>query len=99
MGHSAHVTNVRWSHDSTRLVSTGGADTAVLVWRREALGGTRKGQGDSDDSDTDEEEEGKVIFFDNCHMDQGWEVFERSELSELYLIFLTATFILLCYLS
>jgi WD40 repeat protein len=31
-GHSAHVTNVRWSCDNSKLVSTGGADMSVMVW-------------------------------------------------------------------
>ncbi|KAL7025362.1 hypothetical protein ACKWTF_013453 [Chironomus riparius] len=31
-GHSSHVTNLSFLHDDTRLISTGGADTAVLQW-------------------------------------------------------------------
>ena len=33
VGHSAHVTNVRFTNDSKWLVSTGGADHAVFQWR------------------------------------------------------------------
>jgi len=33
IGHSAHVTNVRWSNDLQWAVSTGGADHAVFQWR------------------------------------------------------------------
>lgn len=33
VGHSAHVTNVRFSHDKTKVISTGGADHAVFQWR------------------------------------------------------------------
>lgn len=31
-GHSAHVTNIRFSHDKKRVVSTGGADLAIFQW-------------------------------------------------------------------
>ncbi|XP_037073170.1 echinoderm microtubule-associated protein-like 5 [Pollicipes pollicipes] len=34
MGHSSHVTNVRWTYDGQYLVSVGGADCSVLVWER-----------------------------------------------------------------
>ena len=33
VGHSAHVTNVRFSADKMRVISTGGADHAVFQWR------------------------------------------------------------------
>lgn len=33
VGHSAHVTNVRWSHDFQWVLSTGGADHSVFQWR------------------------------------------------------------------
>ncbi len=77
MGHSAHVTNVRFSHDNSCLVSTGGADTSVIVWHNhgEKYDTVRNAHQSDDslpvpssnaymneDSDTDSEEEGKV-----CH--------------------------------
>ena len=33
VGHSAHVTNVRWSHDFQWILTTGGADHSVFQWR------------------------------------------------------------------
>ncbi|KAK7066468.1 Echinoderm microtubule-associated protein-like 5, partial [Halocaridina rubra] len=33
MGHSEHVTNVRWTNDSEYVISVGGADHAVFQWR------------------------------------------------------------------
>lgn len=58
LGHSAHVTNVRWSCNDSHLVSIGGADTSVMVWSHGSVGDRVCARGDSDDSDTDSEEEG-----------------------------------------
>ncbi|XP_038643410.1 echinoderm microtubule-associated protein-like 3 [Scyliorhinus canicula] len=32
-GHGSHVTNVRFTHNDTHLISTGGKDTTVMQWR------------------------------------------------------------------
>ena len=74
VGHSAHVTSVRWSHDDRLLLSLGGADTSLMVWAHSAGSrdpvATVNDQSDpstatsllgylSEESDTDSEEEGK----------------------------------------
>eukprot|EP00276_Gloeochaete_wittrockiana_P019624 CAMPEP_0184336236 /NCGR_PEP_ID=MMETSP1089-20130417/4606_1 /TAXON_ID=38269 ORGANISM="Gloeochaete wittrockiana, Strain SAG46.84" /NCGR_SAMPLE_ID=MMETSP1089 /ASSEMBLY_ACC=CAM_ASM_000445 /LENGTH=666 /DNA_ID=CAMNT_0026661207 /DNA_START=116 /DNA_END=2113 /DNA_ORIENTATION=- len=50
IGHSSHVTNVRFSYDNKYLISIGGNDCTVLLW--EVIM-------DSDDEDESEEEEEK----------------------------------------
>ncbi|KAL3875087.1 hypothetical protein ACJMK2_038022 [Sinanodonta woodiana] len=42
IGHSAHVTNVRFSHDKQRVISTGGADHAIFQWHFLADGSSDK---------------------------------------------------------
>ena len=60
MCHSAHVTNVRFSHADQKLVSVGGADTAVVVW--DYGGGSQEDSAvRGEESDTDSEEEGVLI--------------------------------------
>ena len=52
------MTNVRFSYDDSKLVTTGGADTSVMVWTHISPTEKVTACGDSDDSDTDSEEEG-----------------------------------------
>ena len=67
VGHSAHVTNVRFTHDDKKLVSLGGADMSVMVWARSGGSCEPSDQSEvvassgyiSEESDTDSEEEGR----------------------------------------
>ncbi|KAG1711816.1 hypothetical protein DVH05_009058 [Phytophthora capsici] len=72
-GHSSHVTNVRWSHDDSYVISVGGNDRSVMEWRvLDENGGIPPGPGpgkqfiqtepeDTTDSSVESEEE----YFDD----------------------------------
>lgn len=36
-GHSRKVTNVKWDEDDTRIVTTGGSDQCVMIWKVEEI--------------------------------------------------------------
>ena len=71
VGHSAHVTNVRFNHDHTKVITTGGADQSIFQWRfhpdgfrdgAEGLSEAATGYVDSDDglSDSDASDVGEL---------------------------------------
>lgn len=62
VGHSAHVTNVRFSHNQQHVISLGGADHAIFQWRflpggeegeEEPLARGAAMESDSEESDSD----------------------------------------------
>lgn len=53
--------NVRWSNDDSLLLSVGGADTALMIWSRDASGHKESKSVDSEESDDDAEEDGGML--------------------------------------
>ncbi|KAG7238574.1 hypothetical protein INR49_030847 [Caranx melampygus] len=58
VAHSAHVTNVRWTHDDSLLVTVGGGDTCLMIWAHEPEGHREFKQCDSEESDIESEDDG-----------------------------------------
>ncbi|KAF3844802.1 hypothetical protein F7725_007965 [Dissostichus mawsoni] len=69
LGHSAHITNARWSHDYQWVITIGGADHSVFQWKfvperkskeavhiapQESLADSNSEESDSDQSDVPE---------------------------------------------
>ncbi|CAG10611.1 unnamed protein product, partial [Tetraodon nigroviridis] len=62
VAHSTHVTNVRWSHDDSLLVTVGGGDTCLMIWAHEPEGHREFKQGDSEESDLESEDDGDLVL-------------------------------------
>lgn len=74
MAHSTHVTNVRWTHDDSLLVTVGGGDTCLMIWAHEPEGHREFKQCDSEESDIESEDDGgereasPLRFFSSSHV-------------------------------
>ncbi|XP_037097720.1 echinoderm microtubule-associated protein-like 5 isoform X2 [Syngnathus acus] len=58
VAHSTHVTNVRWSHEDSLLVTAGGGDTCLMIWAHESETHRELRQCDSEESDIESEDDG-----------------------------------------
>lgn len=58
VAHSTHVTNVRWTHDDSLLVTVGGGDTCLMIWAHEPEGLREFKLCDSEESDIESEDDG-----------------------------------------
>lgn len=58
VAHSTHVTNVRWAHDDSLLVTVGGGDTCLMIWTHEPEGHREFKLCDSEESDIESEDDG-----------------------------------------
>uniref|UniRef100_A0A8C7YJ93 EMAP like 5 n=1 Tax=Oryzias sinensis TaxID=183150 RepID=A0A8C7YJ93_9TELE len=58
VAHSTHVTNVRWTHNDSLLVTVGGGDTCLMIWAHELEGLREFKQCDSEESDIESEDDG-----------------------------------------
>eukprot|EP01135_Chromosphaera_perkinsii_P001223 Nk52_evm22s162 gene=Nk52_evmTU22s162 len=69
IGHSAHVTNVRFTQSNEHLVSTGGGDTGVFVWACGAGAEARKKFTSADAGDSLSDDDSETSGF-NSDVDQ-----------------------------
>uniref|UniRef100_A0A3Q2XCV2 EMAP like 5 n=1 Tax=Hippocampus comes TaxID=109280 RepID=A0A3Q2XCV2_HIPCM len=58
VAHSTHVTNVRWTHEDSLLVTAGGGDTSLMIWAHESETHRELRQCDSEESDIESEDDG-----------------------------------------
>lgn len=52
------MSNVRWTHDDSLLVTVGGADTSLMIWSHDTEGCREVRQCDSEESDIESEDDG-----------------------------------------
>jgi WD40 repeat protein len=80
VGHSAHVTNISFNCDHSRVISVGGNDRCAMVWR---VVETRKGGGKGQGSKAGmvvalKKKKKKVMSVGDDHLDEEGEVEERT---------------------